>query len=676
VLLVAVFLMAAWGLGGAARYLVPQAPLGKIAGEKISREEFRDMISRWQFVLYRQMNVNVLYELVWNQLVFLKAGERMGLEVSELEITQALAPTGRLGWLRQQLPRGASESVVRKTVGEMLLVIKCRELVQDSVRVTATEAWHAYCLQNEKVRIRYAELKAEDFKPLIKPTEKQLLAFYDEHKDTPLSPSGDVVGYKQPSKVKIEYVLARYDDYKKDIRITDKDVKGHYDKYKEERFRIPGPEESQAATKTASPESGSGAATATAQSAAATTTAAGTTTAAAAAATTTAAGTTTAAAPAATTTAAGTTTAAAPAATTTVAGTQTAASAATTATAAAPAATATPAAAPGAGEGQQDAKAKPRYKPLAEVKDQIVSTLTDEGAREKAIEAINVADSKLGEELRHETRHSLSVLAKETGLVFKSLDFFSQEEAPDVVPGAHFLARMAFDSGVFLNEPSKVLDCTAGKFIFQVVERRDPMADPFETVKDKVRADYVRKRTLERARAFATEGSETMAKDGFANGLKAMVEKLDKLVPAKKPAKAEAAPAKAGKDDLRAAAEAELEAEEAGPRIRSGETALFGRPQTFGDATYCYMPELEADRPQVGKKAFQLRGGEFGVAVEHTGERCAYVIQVIGSQEAEPSQFLVEKQNVISRLREDKAKRIMKEWQDAVKATAQLHTGG
>ena len=656
-LFVAVFLMIAWGLGGAARYLVPEPPIGTIVGERVTREEFRDMVTRWHLVLYRQMDVNVLYELVWNQLVFLKAGERMGLKVSDLEIAQALAPTGRLGWLRQQMPKGASESVVRKTVGEMLLVMKGRELVQDSVQVTSAEAWHAYCLQNEKVRIRYAEVKAEDLKPLIKPTEKQLLAFYEKHKDTPVSPSGDVVGYKQPSKVKIECVLARYEDYKKDIHITDKDVKEYYDKYKDEQFRIPEPEQGQAATKTATPESGSGAATATAQSAAATTTAAATRTASAAPAGTTAA-TLTRAAPDTPTTAT------AAAATTTAVGTRTASATPTTATAAA---AATSTAAP---------EAEPRYKPLAEVKDQIVSTLTDERAREKAIEGINVADSKLGEELRHETRRPLSVLAKESGLVFKSLGFFSQEEAPDVMPGAHDLAKRAFDSGVFLNEPSKVLDCTAGKFLFQVVERREPMPDPFETVKDKVRADYVREKALERSREFATEGSETMAKDGFEKGLKAMIEKLDKLVPVKKPVKAAAPPADAAKDDLKAAAEAELDAEEAGPRIRSGDTAFFGRPQTFGNATYCYIPELEADRPQVGRKAFQLRGDEFGVAVDHTGERCAYVIQIIGTQDAEPSQFLVEKQNVIARLREDKAKRIMKEWQDAVKATANLHTGG
>lgn len=668
-----VFLMVAWGIGGAAEYLIPKPPYGTIAGEKISRETIGEMARRWQAVLYSRSQLTAgLVENVWHQLTLVKAAERAGLTVTETELDDALdKPGGQFTWIRYQVPRGTAEKTLRKTVAEMILGMKAREYLRGSLHATTAEAWYAYALQNEQVKVRFAEISAEAFEPLVKPKDEELRAFYEQHKDKPVSASGDTIGYRQPEKVKIEYLLARTDDFKKDVKITDEQIETYYNDNKDMKFRLPDPEpekkeeEQEGEKADAKPAAEAKATAEAAQAGEAKKPEVGT---------------------------AEEKGDKEDAKTAEGAAEKEEAKPAAEAKATVETAQADGAAEPGAKPaeedgGKQDGKAadtaaekgatsadeeeekedppKPKYKPLSEVKEEIVKELTNSAAEEKAIAAINAADVEIGEAIVDEPI-SFPELAKEMGLVHKVTEFFAKDGAGDILLGAYKLAEGAFDRQRFVNDPAMPLDCTDGKFIFQVLAKRDPMPDPFEEIRDKVRADFVNVKALEKAKAFVLDGADVAEAKGFEEGVAELTKKLEAMLPPK-PAKV----TKAEAPDPKKEGEKEEDAEEAEkPLIRVGETEFFSRPETYGEETYCYIPELEGDRPKVGGKAFKLKPDEYGVAVEETGQRAAYIIQVTGRKEADPTEFGRERTRQITTLRGRKQDRIMKQWDEGVKKTA------
>lgn len=629
-----VILMVAWGVGGAVSTLIPPRPYGEIAGETITMDEMRERVERWRAVVYPRADVRSLRGTVWEHLAFIKAAERMGLDVTEPEVRQALAPGGRFGWLGRQLPRGVPEKARLKTFRELMLATKAREYLADSVHVTTAEAWCSYARQNEKVKVRYVEVPAAAFRPLVKPTKKELVAFYEKHKDEPVSRDGGSVGYKQPSKVKIEYLIARYDDFKKGVSITEKQIADHYEKHKDSDYRLPDPEPEKKPEADKATEADKSPAKEPDQGAAKDKPAAD--------------------------------------------ADKPAEAKPTQNTAEKGNADTKPQAKPDAKAAEREDKApEPRYKPLAEVREEIVKALTHEAAQAKAIEAINAVDLKIGEQMRFDRALPFAGLAKKGSLVHKKTEFFAEHEAEDTLVGAYELARTAFDASTPLNYPSKPMDCVDGKFIFQVLAKRDPTPDPYETVEAKVREDYVVAKALDKVTAFAVDGVDIMKKHGFEKGVEELRAKLKKLLPPGKPSTAPqeskppatAAKSEANKGEVKEASKAPAKPE---PLIRSGETDFFGGPITTAGMSYCYISGLAGDRPKVGEKAFRLKPSEYGVATEDADERAAYIIQVTGRQSADPKQFGSEKSSVMRRLQEEKRRRLMKQWEDDVKRTAKL----
>jgi len=308
------------------------------------------------------------------------------------------------------------------------------------------------------------------------------------------------------------------------------------------------------------------------------------------------------------------------------------------------------------------AKPKVTYRPLKEVRDEIKDILIGKAADAKVTEAINKADETIGEAMQADRALSFEALAKKQGLVYVKTDFFSQDEAEDVLAGATELAKRAFATSTFLNYPEAPLPCLDGKFIFQILARREPMPAPFDEVKDRVAKDYVRAKALEIARVRAEEGKKLIAKLGFDKGTDALNAKLAAELP--KPAPAKDKPKK-GADKPK----------EKPPVVRHGETGFFGRPQTFGEMAMCFIPELEGDRPKVGELAFQLDAGKLGVAVEETGERACYIIQVIERKSADPQEFGAQKKQVMKRLLQEKRRRLLKAYFESLEKDAKLLRG-
>ncbi len=677
---IVVLLMVSWGISPMLQSRDPDPVIGKIAGKNVRKLELLGMVTRWceVFANGRRQRDPVMQRHIWKQLVRVKAAERMGIKVTDAEIDKALSPQGPFYGVAQRVVGRMRPAALRKTIREYLLIVKLARFMSDSIHVTAREAWHAFAQQHERVKIRFAAIPADALKPLVKPTEKDLLAFYEKYKHTPAGHTPGAVGYLEPEKVQIEYILARTDDFAKNIKITDEQIKKYYEEHKNYEYVVreeePKPKaktdetkpsdesksspagKSEAKTKPASPKPKTEEPKPTPKSEK---------------------------------------TKSAYAPSVDGGGPDAAKKAAPPKTASAESSAKKPAektpenksaAEKKAAQPSPKAEKKPtiKYRPLKEVRQEILEILRDKAADKKATELINKVDEQIGEAMHDEAEISFSAIAKKFGLVYKKTGFFSREEAEDVMPGAAELGKMLFQGEMFEKDPSRPMECLDGKFIFQILARRAPEPARFEDIKDKVREDYLRVHALRLARVRAEEGKKMVEAKGFDKGVAELEAKLEaELRKVGAWPRGDVKTAEKSKPDAKAKPAANASAKEkAGadkakpkPIIRRGETDYFGRPQTFGDVTMCYIPELEGDRPNVGRVAFQLRPNQVGVAVEEAGEAACYIIQLIARKPADPEEFGRRKKEVMKQVLKEKRERLLKKWMEWLDKNAVLHMG-
>ena len=113
----------------------------------------------------------------------------------------------------------------------------------------------------------------------------------------------------------------------------------------------------------------------------------------------------------------------------------------------------------------------------------------------------------------------LEQVAKDQGLVFRTTDFFSQNEPPEDIINARAFAAAAFDLSVM--QISEIQDFEDGFYILQVTEKKVPEIPELNLVEEKVKADLVKKKQGEKAKDEATlfldtlKSGKTMAEAGM-----------------------------------------------------------------------------------------------------------------------------------------------------------------
>lgn len=239
-----VVLMVIWGIGPAADMLVPKPPVGQIFGKNVSQEKFNDAVIRWARVFFRDTKKPVS-ELVWKQMAIIKRAEDMGVFVTNEELTHEIQnwfPESRQmsgDGYRRLIGRvfRMTEHQFEKTVREYLLAQKLRFFLRSSIKISSNEALQRYVKENEKIKIKYATLRARDFIDSVEIEEKEIRSFYDEHSDTFPNPMEGKWGYKEPEKVKLEYIMARNDRISNKVTVPDEKMREYYETKKDLMFK-------------------------------------------------------------------------------------------------------------------------------------------------------------------------------------------------------------------------------------------------------------------------------------------------------------------------------------------------------------------------------------------------------------------------------------------------------
>jgi hypothetical protein len=299
---------------------------------------------------------------------------------------------------------------------------------------------------------------------------------------------------------------------------------------------------------------------------------------------------------------------------------------------------------PQTGDKTETKEQPPTYKPLEEVRGEINDTLQREKTKELVDKLISQADEKIYESLGKAEQINLSPLAQELGLFYKETDYFSREEAGKVIKEAEDLAKLVFEREPF--DPSPPQEALAGKYIFQVVARKEATAPALEEIKEKVENDLKEEKALQKAKEVATAVADRIREKSVEEGVKLLEEE--------------------GK---------RLRGEYKGSIYKKGETEFFARPEVVEGKSYRYLKSLDADVPNLASRAFGLKGQEVAVVVEEAGKKACYIIRLKERKEAERGKFDEEKEKLLRRYLAEKQQTFLKEWVETLKEKGKLAKG-
>jgi len=225
--------------------------VAEVNGEVISQREFgaqyQKMVDVYRNVLKGELTPETLKNLrlkntvmddMIQQRLLLQEGRRLGLEVTDEELMEAIARVpefqidGRFSKNRYlQLLRanrinpGEFEEERRRE----LAVQKLYGLILDAVRVSENELRDQYSFAQEKVAFNFIRLSADDFLSQTNATEEEIKNYYERNKSE----------LTEPLKVQVEYVVYPFGFFGEKAEVGEKEIEDYYNRNRGTKFQQP-----------------------------------------------------------------------------------------------------------------------------------------------------------------------------------------------------------------------------------------------------------------------------------------------------------------------------------------------------------------------------------------------------------------------------------------------------
>ncbi|MDR4507953.1 MAG: SurA N-terminal domain-containing protein [Candidatus Brocadiaceae bacterium] len=283
-----------------------------------------------------------------------------------------------------------------------------------------------------------------------------------------------------------------------------------------------------------------------------------------------------------------------------------------------------------------------KYRPFGEAKDEIHKILASQKAREKAAEVIHQLDEEIYEAIDTVERPSFQDLAAKYSIKYEIPEskaahdeFLTENDFWDLFPGSDQIVKMAFERAKY--EPSVPLDYVEGKIIFQIIDKKRSEPAPFEEVQNRVIADLKMEKGLLKAEEIVTKiaGTGNISFDSAVQTIKA-------------------------ENALGGSSVVEVD-------YISRPTKLFNRESR-------YIEALKEDRPNVARKAFELKPGQLGIATETFGEKACYLMQLVDKKPADRADFENRQENLAKRYLFEKQEAFLAAWKNDLSRHMEIYT--
>jgi len=225
--------------------------VAKINGEVISEREFAidyDRLVDFYREIYKgaltpetlkSLNLKgMLLEEIVQRRLLLQEVRRLGLEVSDEEVTEVIATipgfqvNGRFSkerYLQVLRAKRVSPTQFEEEQREQLGIQKLSAVVGDAVRVTEEELRERYRMAQERVNFYFIRLSSNNFLSQAEVTEQEIKNYYERNKQA----------LKEPLKVQVEYLAYPFDQFSAKVQVTDKEIEEYYKANQEKKFHQP-----------------------------------------------------------------------------------------------------------------------------------------------------------------------------------------------------------------------------------------------------------------------------------------------------------------------------------------------------------------------------------------------------------------------------------------------------
>ena len=221
-----------------------------VNGEVISGMEYqkayRDLLEalRRQYKSVWNENLIKVFDLknraldnLINQRLISQEAEKLGLEVTEDEIQQAIMDypafqiNGQFDMRRYRALLSQNRMKPEDFEAGMakeLLDAKLRQFLFAFMEVTDQELLDYYIHENEKIKVSFVQFIPDKFKKSIELDQPAMEAYFEEHREE----------YRAPEKIKLAYLVIDSGAFRDQVKVQDREVQDYYE-YNMDTFRDP-----------------------------------------------------------------------------------------------------------------------------------------------------------------------------------------------------------------------------------------------------------------------------------------------------------------------------------------------------------------------------------------------------------------------------------------------------
>ncbi len=245
------------GLGSELTGTPGKGVIAKVDGGDITAEEVRlaaRQMAQQQAQRYGEMAAKLMPFIIQQSMkpaaeqlitreALLSEASRMGLRVSPEEVKDELehgryAATffpggnfiGQTEYENMLQQYNLTPAKFEDSIGKEILLTKLQALVAGSAGVSDAEIHDEFIKQNTKVKFDYAVLKLDDIKKGLHPTDTELEAYYESHKQS--------YANSIPEKRKVKYALVETGKAEAGVQVTPDDLRTYYDQHRDQ-YRVP-----------------------------------------------------------------------------------------------------------------------------------------------------------------------------------------------------------------------------------------------------------------------------------------------------------------------------------------------------------------------------------------------------------------------------------------------------
>jgi len=236
-----------WGVGAATMGGSGVGTIAEVYDERVTERdlEFETQLLRERFNQLLQgaalpPNIDLrgqAFEQLLDEALLRHEADRLGIEVTEGEMVVAITSMPELqqnGQFSKELlaqvldmrrDRGEFEEQVRRQI----LSNRLRALVTDGVVVTDAEVEERFELDNEQVELAFVKVESDDFTKDVSLDDDALAKYVAANEDR----------YRTPERIKARYVAYEPADFAADAAPSEDAIKAYYEEWGDERFSEP-----------------------------------------------------------------------------------------------------------------------------------------------------------------------------------------------------------------------------------------------------------------------------------------------------------------------------------------------------------------------------------------------------------------------------------------------------